>query len=99
MAWDPSAGCAQGLHAGSYDYAKQYASGVLLLVKINPRDVVSVPTDSDWAKIRTSRYEVVDAYSAPEPIRSAVYDEYADEPEWDDEDEDCCGDPDCEYCA
>lgn len=57
---DPSVGCHTGLHAGTYEYANSFAQGKLLLVEINPRDVVSVPTDCSWAKIRTCRYTVVD---------------------------------------
>lgn len=58
--WDPSVGCHTGLHAGTYGYANDFAQGKLLLVEINPRDVVSVPTDSNWQKIRTCRYTVKD---------------------------------------
>ena len=63
---DPSVGCHTGLHVGTYDYAVGYSSnGALLEVWVNPRDVVSVPTDSDWAKMRVCRYEVVDTLDAP----------------------------------
>jgi hypothetical protein len=57
---DPSVGCSRGLHVGTYDYAKGYASGALLRVKVNPADVVSVPTDCNAQKVRTCRYEVVE---------------------------------------
>jgi hypothetical protein len=80
---DPSTACSTGLHAGTYSYAKGYANGVLLLVKINPRDVVSVPTDGGGEKFRVSRYEVVSTFDAPRPIQSAVYD-------WEDPDEGLC---------
>jgi len=95
--FDPSRGCARGLHVGDYTYASGWARGVLLLVKVNPRDVVSVPTDSNAAKVRVSRYEVQSVYDRPEPIQQAVYD---DEPEWEDDEEDeyGCGAPDCEVC-
>lgn len=73
--WDPARGCARGLHVGSRDYAESYArSGVLLLVKVNPRDVVSVPTDSNWAKVRVSRYEVLNRWDNEASIAQAVYD-------------------------
>lgn len=55
---DPTVGCAQGLHAGTYDYAMGWARDALLVVEINPRDVVSVPTDCDSAKLRVCRYVV-----------------------------------------
>jgi len=57
---DPSVGCHTGLHAGTWEYASTFTSGPCLLVEINPRDVVSVPPDCDWQKIRTCRYTVVE---------------------------------------
>jgi len=57
---DPATGCASGLHAGTWDYASGFAQGATLTVKINPRDVVSVPTDCGWQKIRTCRYTVIE---------------------------------------
>lgn len=58
---DPSQGCSTGLHVGTYAYAKGYARSALLEVHVNPRDVVSVPTDCDAQKVRVSRYKVVKA--------------------------------------
>jgi hypothetical protein len=55
---DRSRGCSVGLHAGSYAYASNFAQGKLLTVKVNPRDVVSVPNDCSYQKIRVSRYKV-----------------------------------------
>lgn len=55
---DPKIGCHTGLHAGNWRYAREFGTKVLL-VKINPRDVVSVPTDSDDEKLRVCRYRVV----------------------------------------
>lgn len=57
---DPSVGCSAGLHVGTHAYADNWQRGVLLLVKVNPRDVVSVPTECDAQKIRTCRYEVLE---------------------------------------
>lgn len=85
---DPAVGCASGLHAGTFEYASSWARGALLLVKINPRDVVSVPTDCSAQKIRVARYRVVDTIDHPES-RAVVYDDYEDE-EWYDDYEDGC---------
>lgn len=63
--WDPSIGCHTGLHVGTYGYASGFAQGALLEVHVNPRDVVSVPTDCDWAKVRTCRYTVVNTIDQP----------------------------------
>lgn len=54
-----SVGCSTGLHAGTYDYASGFAQGRLLIVQINPRDVVSVPNDCSFQKLRVSRYTVL----------------------------------------
>ena len=52
-------GCSTGLHAGSYKYAKDFAQGILATVKINPKDVVSVPQDCNNQKLRCCKYVVV----------------------------------------
>ena len=93
-----SIGCAVGLHAGTHEYASGFAQGKLVLVKINPRDVVSVPTDCDAQKLRVCRYEVLEEVQEKvdrvlwdiEPIEEDFDPEY-DEDEsvlWDDEDDD-----------
>jgi hypothetical protein len=51
--------CSTGLHVGTYSYARSFAPK-LLTVKVNPRDVVSVPHDYDNSKVRVSRYLVLE---------------------------------------
>lgn len=55
---DPTKGCSYGLHIGTYSYAKSWGS-LLLKVRFDPADVVSVPLDSSFAKLRVCRYEVI----------------------------------------
>ena len=55
---DPHVACHTGLHAGTWSYASSFGS-VVMHVKINPRDVVSVPNDCSSQKVRVCRYEVV----------------------------------------
>lgn len=56
-------GCSAGYHAGSEEYAKSFnGGGNLVIVKINPADVVSVPTDCECQKLRASKLEVVALY-------------------------------------
>lgn len=55
---DPSRGCHTGLHAGTWSYASGFGRGGVLTVRINPRDVVSVPTDCYSQKVRVCRYVV-----------------------------------------
>jgi hypothetical protein len=50
--------CSFGLHCGSLDYARGF-SARLVLVKVNPKDVVSVPKDYSFQKCRVCKYEVV----------------------------------------
>ncbi len=53
--------CSYGFHAAAYEYAKGFMSDgdKLVAVKINPADVVSVPSDYNNQKLRTCRYEVM----------------------------------------
>lgn len=54
---NPREGCSTGLHVGDYNYAIGYAhAGALLEVKFDPADVVSVPSDCGFAKLRCCRY-------------------------------------------
>jgi hypothetical protein len=66
--FDPANGCSTGLHVGTYKYAEGFAQGGLLEVHVNPRDVVSVPTDSSAQKMRVCRYTVVDTIDAPHTV-------------------------------
>ena len=74
--------CSQGLHVGTFQFAKGYAeSGQMLEVHINPRDVVSVPTRSNSQKIRVCRLKVVGELEAQytQPIvhhADTYYDDY-----------------------
>lgn len=61
---NPNNHCSHGLHVGSYEYASTYASNVVI-VKCNPADVVSVPTDCSFQKVRTAKYTVLCASAGP----------------------------------
>ena len=83
---DRARGCSDGLHAGALNYVAGYGSvesgDRIVIVKINPRDVVSVPSDCNCEKLRTCQYEVVGEYQGEllKPLYSANFseDEYAD---------------------
>lgn len=80
VAHDPNTACHTGLHAGTWEYASDFGQ-VVLHVKINPRDVVSVPHDCSSQKVRVCRYEVLDITEGKyEGGSKFVYDE-ADEDE------------------
>lgn len=54
--------CSSGLHFCSQDYLPHFGNvsdNRVVIVKINPRDVVSIPSDYNNAKGRACRYEVV----------------------------------------
>jgi hypothetical protein len=68
-------GCGAGLHVGAIDYAKSYGGidlddndrgdgNRLMICKVNPRDVVSVPNDCKFQKLRCCRYEVVAEFNS-----------------------------------
>jgi hypothetical protein len=80
---DRSRGCSTGLHAGTYEYANGFAQGQLLTVKINPRDVVSVPSDSYNQKLRVSRYEVLEINT--QQYTSPVFDTGVDDGDFEDD--------------
>ena len=70
-------GCSYGLHVGSLDYAQGFAQGQVVVVKVNPKDVVSVPEDCGCQKCRVCAYKVVDVFS--KEIECPVCDECGDE--------------------
>ena len=76
---DPESGCSTGLHVGTYAYAQGYARAALLTVHVNPRDVVSVPTDCDAEKMRVCRYVVSDDEPTPPEESAAIVDVAAPE--------------------
>jgi len=102
---DCNRGCSFGLHAGSLDYVRGYGNSdsKFLIVKINPRDVVSVPSE-DSRKLRCCEYVVLSEFK--EQLNNPCYavdgsdfnweeDEYeSDEDTGYDDDchDDCCGD-------
>ena len=112
-----SVGCSNGLHAGALNYVASYGSvesnDRIVIVKINPADVVSVPSDCNCEKLRTCRYEVVGEYQGEllKPLyksefgeddyhedEGSLYDEY-DDAYWDQyyEEEDYDDEDDDEY--
>lgn len=87
--------CSQGLHFCSLEYLPHYHSnqGRIVIVKINPADVVSIPSDYNNAKGRACRYVVIEEYlgnQASEKFKTSVYvpnppvanDDIADDTSW-----------------
>ena len=61
--------CSNGLHVGSLKYVRDFRpyNGVIVIVELNPADVVSVPEDCDCQKIRCTKYKVLGIYDGPLP--------------------------------
>ena len=51
--------CSSGLHFCSKSYLKSYSGDTTIIVKINPEDVVSIPTDYNFTKGRCRKYLTV----------------------------------------
>jgi len=56
--------CSNGLHCASFNYMSHYSSrdetDRIVIVSVNPKDVVTVPADYDNQKMRVCAYTVVD---------------------------------------
>ena len=63
---NPSVACSYGLHVGTLKYATNFTGDVILEVHVNPRDVVSVPMDSGFEKMRVCEYYVAGIYNPDE---------------------------------
>jgi hypothetical protein len=93
--------CSAGLHFCSIKYLPSFSDsdgGHTMIVKINPRDVVAIPSDYNNTKGRTCRYEVVAEYKDDWRSKidreesgwdSNLYSSDGGDYEFDDDDEEC----------
>jgi hypothetical protein len=58
--------CSTGLHFCGQSYLSHFGGERVVIVKINPADVVSIPSDYNDAKGRACRYEVIGEVGADE---------------------------------
>lgn len=73
VSFNPEVSCSFGLHCGSFNYASTFNSPCrIVLVKVNPANVVSVPYDSCSQKIRVCEYLVLKEFMEKEPIETKV---------------------------
>jgi hypothetical protein len=56
---DQTRTCSDGLHFCSQSYLNHFGGERIMIVKIHPKDVVSIPVDYNNAKGRTMRYTIV----------------------------------------
>jgi len=88
--------CSSGLHLCSYEYLKVFDGDRVVIVKVNPKNVVSIPTDYNNTKARACEYEIVGEVSKEElltnktifdkPVVVSLEDEYDED--FDDSDDD-----------
>jgi hypothetical protein len=57
---DPNQTCSHGLHVAAFNYAQSFSGEILLMVKVSPKDVVSIPVDYNHEKMRVCQYVVLD---------------------------------------
>lgn len=92
--FNPAVGCSFGLHVGTYNYAKDWAShnGKVFEVEVDPGDWVSTPTECESQKGRVCKYTVIrevdkpnDSYYVPDSDAEDIDDEtdWDDEADWD----------------
>lgn len=80
---DANRTCSAGLHFCSIEYLKSFGGERTVILKINPRDVVSIPIDYDNAKGRCCRYEVVGEIDQNKPesaFKASVDTQYKSKP-------------------
>ena len=104
--------CSTGFHFCGISYLSCFGGERVMVVKVNPKDVTSIPADYNFAKGRCCTYEVVDEYigtdvpryeawtSSVAPSEFSDDDEFEETPDWD-EDECCqnCGSMTEEGCT
>ena len=111
---DPNKTCSSGLHVACHSYASGFGSQ-LIVVKVNPRDVVCVPIDYDGTKMRVCEFTVVSLGDKTKLVEGQLYghnpadEEKAEESEESEETnpDDCanCGESDvsgynyCPHCG
>lgn len=96
---DSNITCSYGLHICSFNYLRYFAGEKVILLKVNPADVVSIPKDYNDTKARVCRYEVIGElqpheyehirheFDSPIYITNSSQQESLPEEEFEDEDE------------
>jgi hypothetical protein len=64
--------CSSGLHFCSHEYLAHFGGARVVVVKINPADVVSIPSDYNNAKGRCCKYEVVGEISCEDATKDSL---------------------------
>lgn len=87
---DPNRTCSSGLHVCSLPYLAHFSGPNTVLCEVDPRDVVSIPTDYNHTKLRVCRYKVVGTHTGGHEqafTNSPVHDFYPDVDDFEVDDE------------
>jgi len=63
--------CSTGLHFCSHEYLKSFSGEKVVILKINPRDVVSIPADYNNTKGRACGYDIIGELT-PDEVKKAL---------------------------
>jgi len=75
---DPNQTCSSGLHVCSFGYLSSFGGARTVVCKVNPKNVVAVPTDYNNQKMRVCEYEVVSEIPNGEELKDKYNtDEYS----------------------
>lgn len=80
---DSNEACSSGLHFCSVGYLGSYGTSPgsrTMIIKVNPKDVVSIPVDHNHEKARCCRYEVVGEHDGSTTVEGGIKDTLADSP-------------------
>lgn len=77
---DRTRDCSYGLHVASRGYLRSFTGDTLLLILVNPEDVIAVP-EYDPRKVRVCRYDIVHEFT-PEQMRHIMSDEKLNDEVW-----------------
>ena len=90
--------CSTGLHFCGLSYLTCFGGERVMIVKVNPKDVTSIPSDYNFAKGRCCGYEVVEEYGGTDVQRFDAFS--ASVADWDEDynEEGCDGPGDEDYC-
>jgi len=86
---NPDNTCSYGFHVGGYEYAKDFANGgKLVLVEVDPQDVVAVPNDYNGQKMRVCKFKVLEEVTdmVTAPVYGELYEEESEEENFDESD-------------
>jgi len=95
---DPEVACSRGFHVANWGFSWSYGSGGhMIMVSVNPEDVVSMPNAYDFTKMRVCRYKVLS--KVVEEMKGKFYKPSVDNSDTDDDNDDECHNCGCDICG